>query len=394
MTTSRRQFLAAGGGTAAALALAPRAFAQWQPSQRYPDPAVKILDPSFAKYRLGLAKVERLAHRLALVRGPGLVRRRPLPAVERHPEQPHHALGRGDRRGQRLPQAVEQRQRQHARPPGPARHLRARHAARHAHRVRRHDHGRSPTASRASRSTRPNDVVCKSDGSIWFTDPPFGILGYYEGHRRRPSCRPTSTASTRRPASLAVVAGDVKRPNGLAFSPDESKLYVVEAARAARSIYAFDVVDGGTRLANKRRLVDAGAGTPDGLRVDVDGNLWCGWGMGEEGLDGVAVFNPRRQAHRPHRPARALRQPLLRRPLPQPPVHVRLDVALFAVREHARLLASGGCGGCQRGRGGRSAPRRPVLAYPLPGQSRLEPARNDSTARRNGSGSLDGFTGG
>jgi gluconolactonase len=49
---------------------------------------------------------------------------------------------------------------------------------------------------------------------------------------------------------------------------------------------------GGTRLANKRSLIDAGPGTPDGLRVDVDGNLWIGWGMGEAGLDGVAVFNP------------------------------------------------------------------------------------------------------
>jgi gluconolactonase len=54
----------------------------------------------------------------------------------------------------------------------------------------------------------------------------------------------------------------------------------------------FDVVDGGTRLANKRKFIDAGPGTPDGFRCDVDGNLWCGWGMGQEGLDGVSVFNP------------------------------------------------------------------------------------------------------
>ena len=73
--------------------------------------------PSIALYN---ASVERLADRHALGRGPGLVRRRPLPALERHPQQPHHALGRGDRRRQRLPQAVEQRQRQHPRPPGPA----------------------------------------------------------------------------------------------------------------------------------------------------------------------------------------------------------------------------------------------------------------------------------
>ena len=88
-----------------------------------------------------------------------------------------------------------------------------------------------------------------------------------------------------------MVAGDVNRPNGLAFSPDESKLYVVEGGTTPRSILAFDVT-GGTQLTNKRKLIDAGPGTPDGFRCDVDGNLWCGWGMGQEGLDGVSVFNP------------------------------------------------------------------------------------------------------
>jgi len=77
----------------------------------------------------------------------------------------------------------------------------------------------------------------------------------------------------------------------LAFSPDESKLYVVESRADPRLISAYDVV-GGTKLANKRKFIDPGTGTPDGFRCDVDGNLWCGWGMGEEGMDGVHVFNP------------------------------------------------------------------------------------------------------
>ena len=139
MDTNRRTLLAAGAAAAAMTAM-PRAFAQWQPSQRYPDPSIKIIDPSFAQYRIALAKVEQHRHGHALGRRAGVVRRRPLPPVERHPEQPHHALGRGDRRGQRVPQAVQQRQRQHARPAGPAPHLRARHPARDAHRVRRHHH--------------------------------------------------------------------------------------------------------------------------------------------------------------------------------------------------------------------------------------------------------------
>ena len=76
---------------------------------------------------------------LLVGRGAGLFRRRAVPALERHPQQPHHALGRGDRRDQRLSQALELRQRQHPRPPGPPRHRRAR-PARHPHRIRRPHH--------------------------------------------------------------------------------------------------------------------------------------------------------------------------------------------------------------------------------------------------------------
>ena len=92
---------------------------------------------------------------------------------------------------------------------------------------------------------------------------------------------------------LTVVAEGINQPNGLAFSPDESILYIVESRSVPRRILAYDVVDDGRALAGRRVLIDAGPkGTPDGFRFDVDGNLWCGWGMGEAGLDGVHVFNP------------------------------------------------------------------------------------------------------
>jgi gluconolactonase len=141
------------------------------------------------------------------------------------------------------------------------------------------------------RLNSPNDVVVKSDGSIWFTDPPFGLLGYYEGYKAEPE-GPVTHVYRIDPASgaLTVVADDVNGPNGLAFSPDESKLYVIESRATPRVISAYDVT-GGTKLTKKRKLIDAGPGTPDGFRVDVDGNLWCGWGLGEPGLDGVHVFN-------------------------------------------------------------------------------------------------------
>jgi gluconolactonase len=138
----------------------------------------------------------------------------------------------------------------------------------------------------------PNDVVCKSDNSLWFTDPPFGILGYYEGHPAKSELPTNVYRWDPTSRELALVAGDIARPNGLAFSPDESKLYIVEAGVSPRVIRSYDVVDG-ARLANGRTLITAEPdGTPDGLRVDVDGNLWIGWGMGREGLDGVSVFNP------------------------------------------------------------------------------------------------------
>jgi gluconolactonase len=138
----------------------------------------------------------------------------------------------------------------------------------------------------------PNDIVCKSDGSIWFTDPPFGVLGYYEGYVAKPELPTNVYRVDGRTGQMSVVAGDVNRPNGLAFSPDESKLYVIEAGTTPRNVLVYDVTGGGTQVTNKRRLIDAGPGTPDGLRCDIDGNLWVGWGMGQEALDGVAIFNP------------------------------------------------------------------------------------------------------
>jgi gluconolactonase len=138
----------------------------------------------------------------------------------------------------------------------------------------------------------PNDIVCKSDGSIWFTDPPFGILGLYEGHSAKPELPTNVYRVDGKTGKISVVAGDIDRPNGLCFSPDESKLYIIEAALTPREIKVFDV-DGGTKLANKRLFLTAEpGGTPDGFRCDVDGNLWCGWGMGTEALDGVNIFNP------------------------------------------------------------------------------------------------------
>ncbi len=287
----RRTFLRSGTA-AAALATVPRVLAEWQPSQRYPDPSIKSLDPSFAKYRLALAKVERIATGLRWSEGPAwfgdgrylLWSDIPNNRIMRWEEetgatsvfrQPsNNANGNTRDRQGRL--------------------LTCEHDAR---RVTRTEYDGTITiiADRFEGKplNSPNDVVCKSDGSIWFTDPPFGILGNYEGHVATPELPTNVYRWDPTSRQLAVAAGDVNRPNGLAFSPDESKLYIVEAGVSPRLIRAYEVAGGGTRLGGSRALVTAEpSGTPDGLRVDMDGNLWVGWGMGAEGLDGVAIFNP------------------------------------------------------------------------------------------------------
>ncbi len=140
----------------------------------------------------------------------------------------------------------------------------------------------------------PNDVVVKSDGSIWFTDPPFGLLGNYEGNKAEPELPQATYRVDGDTLEASMLTDDVLGPNGLAFSPDESILYLVESrGEPYRKILAFDVSADGKSISNKRVFIDAGpGGTPDGFRVDVDGNLWCGWGMGDADLDGVLIFAP------------------------------------------------------------------------------------------------------
>src|SRR5262249_35175585 len=90
------------------------------------------------------------------------------------------------------------------------------------------------------RLNSPNAVVVKSDDSVWFTAPPFGILTNYEGHKATPEL-PTNVYRVDRTGRAGVVTGDVPRPNGLAFSPDESRLYVVASGDSPRTIRVFDV---------------------------------------------------------------------------------------------------------------------------------------------------------
>lgn len=137
----------------------------------------------------------------------------------------------------------------------------------------------------------PNDVVVRSDGSVWFTDPSYGILSDYEGYKSEQE-QPSRNVYRLDPetGALEVMVDDFLQPNGLAFSPDETLLYVADsgashAPEAPRHIRVFDVVEG-KRLENGRVFAEIDKGIPDGMRVDIHGNLWSSAG------DGVHCFAP------------------------------------------------------------------------------------------------------
>lgn len=141
----------------------------------------------------------------------------------------------------------------------------------------------------------PNDVVIKSDGSIWFTDPGYGILMNYEGHKAKFDLDTNVYRLDPESCEATVVADDFARPNGLCFSPDESLLYIVDTGRSdgpdhPANIRVFDV-DGAT-LKNNRLFVDMGEGMADGIRADLDGNIWAAAGWAGEGYDGVHCYAP------------------------------------------------------------------------------------------------------
>jgi gluconolactonase len=264
---------------------------RWQPAESYPDPAIRSLDPRFDAIKPPFnAAVERLATGFRWAEGPvwfgdgryllwsDIPNNRIMrwdeetgaTAVFRKPSNNANGNTR-DRQG---------------------RLVTCEHGSRRVTRTE-YDGAITVILDRFDGKplNSPNDVVVKSDGSIWFTDPPFGILGYYEGQRSPPELPTNVYRVDAKTGAARVVAADIKGPNGLAFSPDEKRLYVVESRSQPRQIRVFDVVDDGTRLAHDRVFVSAGDGSPDGFRCDVHGNLWCGWGM-TAALNGVVVFAP------------------------------------------------------------------------------------------------------
>src|SRR5436853_6827657 len=214
MKPTRRIFMTTATAALAGAAFSPPAFARWEPSEYYPDPAVQALDPSFNKYRLALASVERLATGMRWCEGPVWF------GDGRYllwSDIPNNRIMRWDEETGAV--SVFRKPSNNANGNTRDRQGRLVTCEHDTRRVTRTEYDGAITviADRFDGKplNSPNDIVCKSDGSIWFTDPPFGVLGNYEGHAA-PAELPTNVYRWD-PATkqIAVVAGDVNRPNGL-----------------------------------------------------------------------------------------------------------------------------------------------------------------------------------
>ena len=258
---------------------------------RYPDPNIRTLDPRFTPLVLGNAAVETIARGCRFTEGPvwfGDLRcllwsdipndrimrwEEETGAISLFRKPSHYANGNTrDRQGRLVTCEMD------------------------AQRLTRTDYDGTITVLAESfdgkQLTGPNDVVVKSDGSIWFSDNGAGIRGNYLGHKATPELPYRVYRIDGATGETTIAVGDMRRPNGLAFSPDEKRLYVVDTpGGGANTTHVYDVVDDGTRVANGRVFFDAMPGYADGIRCDTEGNVWAGF-SGGEGEDGVAVFAP------------------------------------------------------------------------------------------------------
>ena len=294
----RRMFMNLTASAATAFAFHPLSLSA-KPSQKnittYPDPAVEVVDPRFAKYIVGNAAVERLFTGTRWAEGPvwfgdgryllfsDIPNNRMLRWLEdtgevsvfRSPSNYSNGNFR-DREGRLLTCEHDSR------------------------RLTRTEHDGTITvlmdSYQGKKLNAPNDLAAHSDGAIWFTDPGYGIMSNYEGHKASFELPAVVYRLDPKTREVTVVATDMDKPNGICFSPDEKLLYIVDTGapkhpKDPHQIRVYEVVDG-VRLKNGRMFVDMSPGNSDGIRCDVDGNVWSAAGWGPEIYNGVHVFAP------------------------------------------------------------------------------------------------------
>jgi gluconolactonase len=295
---NRRRFLKTAATSFAGFLIAPSMFASkveeyHKPEKNYPDPSIVILDKRFAKYVQINAAVERLWTGARWLEGPVwfgdgkylLFSDIPNNAMMRWTEETeevskfrspsNYANGNTrDRQGRLITCEHDSR------------------------RVTRTELDGTITILmdnyKGKKLNAPNDVVVHSNGSIWFTDPGYGILSYYEGHVDKFELPTNVYRLDPSNGEVSVVAGNFARPNGICFSPDEKLLYIVDTGQPPdkpHPIKVFNVVNGKT-LEKERLFCDMGKGVSDGIRCDIDGNVWSAAGWVGKDYDGVHIFAP------------------------------------------------------------------------------------------------------
>ncbi|MEZ5354697.1 MAG: SMP-30/gluconolactonase/LRE family protein [Bryobacteraceae bacterium] len=300
--TDRRSFFAAALGAGAALSASAQVPRDWsgQTPTRYPEPDVVSLDKRFDKYKIGNTPILRLHTGMMWAEGPawnGVGRYLvwsdiPNDVQMRWVEDDGHVSVMRRPAGNSNGNTFDWEGRQ----------LSCEHGNR---RVVRYEYNGSITVLADKFNGKPlnapNDVVVHpNDGSIWFTDPGYGALMHYEGNKGPLELKEAVYRIDAKSGKVDKVTDDIRKPNGICFSPDYKKLYVADTGAthypdAPKVIKVWDIA--GESLRNGKtfcsmELAGKGAGLADGIRCDTDGNIWSSAGWVGADYDGVHIFAP------------------------------------------------------------------------------------------------------